>query len=80
MKALLLKRNQKCIKLASELNRYYDVGLKFIKIRSNDGNERNDVISNPLNWWLKIGQILYLTLAGIALNIFSILAISSACE
>ena len=49
------KRNQKRIKLASELDRYYDAGLEFIKIRSDDGNERNDVVPDPLNWWLKIG-------------------------
>jgi len=75
-----LKRNQKRIKLASELDCYYNAGLKFIKIRSKDGNKRNNVVPNPLNWWLKIGQILYPTLAKIALNIFSIPAISSACE
>ena len=75
-----LKRNQKRIKLASELDCYYDAGLEFIKIRSEDGNERNDVVPDPLNWWLKIGQILYPTLAKIALNMFSIPAMSSACE
>ncbi len=75
-----LKRNQKRIKLASELERYYDPGLELIKIRSDDGNERNDVVPDPLNWWLKIGQILYPTLAKIALNMFSIPAMSSSCE
>ena len=74
------KRNQKRIKLASKLDRYYDAGLELIKIRSNNGNKRNDVVPNPLNWWLKIGQILYPTLAKIALNMFSIPAMSSACE
>jgi len=42
------KRNQKRVKLASELDRYYDAGLEFIKI-SSDGYERNDV-PDPLNW------------------------------
>jgi hypothetical protein len=42
------------IKLASKLNRCYNIGLKFIKIRSNNSNKRNNVVPNPLNWWLKI--------------------------
>jgi hypothetical protein len=50
-----LKRNQKRIKLASKLNRYYNAGLKLIKNRSNNGNKRNNVVPDPLNWWLKIG-------------------------
>jgi len=40
----------------------------------------NDVVPDPLTYCLKVGQILYPTLAKIALNIFSIPAISSACE
>ena len=47
---ILLKRNQKYIKLTSELNRYYNTGLKFIKICFDDSNKQNNVISNPLNW------------------------------
>ena len=74
------RRSQKRIKLASELDRYYDAGLELIKIRTDDGDEVNDVVPDPLTWWLKVGQILYPTLAKIALNIFSILAISFICK
>jgi len=42
------RRSQKRIKLASELNRYYDAGLKLIKIRTNNGNKVNDVVPDPL--------------------------------
>jgi hypothetical protein len=73
-------RNQKRIKLASELDRYYDAGLELIKIRTDDGDEVNDVVPDPLTWWLNIGRILYPTLAKIALDLFSIPAMSSACE
>ena len=72
--------NQKRIKLTSELNCYYNIGLKLIKICTNNGNKVNNIIPNPLTWWLKVGQILYLILAKITLNIFSILAISFACK
>ena len=47
--------SQKRIKLASELNCYYNVGLKLIKIHTNDGNEVNNIIPNPLTQWLKVG-------------------------
>ena len=49
------RRSQKRIKLASELNCYYNVGLKLIKIRTNNNDEVNNVIPNPLTWWLKVG-------------------------
>ena len=42
-------RSQKRIKLTTELNRYYDVGLKFIKIRNKNGSKVNDVLLDPLN-------------------------------
>jgi len=44
-----LKRNQKRIKLASELDCYYNAGLEFIKINSEDGNKWNNIVPNPLN-------------------------------
>ena len=78
--SLTSTRNRKRIKLASELDRYYDAGLEFIKIRTNDGDEVNDVVPDPLTWWLNTGRVLYPTLAKIALNMFSIPAMSSACE
>ena len=40
----------------------------------------NNIVPDPLTWWLKVGQILYPTLAKIALNVFFILAMSFACE
>jgi len=40
----------------------------------------SDVVPDPLNWWLTTGRILYPTLAKIALDLFSIPAMSSACE
>jgi hAT family C-terminal dimerisation region len=73
-------RSQKRIKLTTELNRYYDAGLEFIKIRDKNGSEVNDVLPDPLNWWLITGRVLYLILAKIALDLFSIPAMSSACE
>ena len=42
-------RSQKRIKLTTKLNRYYDVGLKLIKIRNKNGNKVNDVLPDPLN-------------------------------
>ena len=77
---LTSSRSQKRIKLTTELNRYYDVGLELIKIRDKNGNEVNDVILDPLNWWLTTGRVLYPILAKIALDLFSIPAMSSACE
>ena len=49
MSFIFFKRNYKYIKLASEFNRYYNIGLKFIKIYFNNSNKRNNVIFNPLN-------------------------------
>ena len=40
----------------------------------------NDVLPDPLNWWLTTGRVLYPILAKIALGLFSIPAMSSACE
>ena len=77
---LTSSRSQKRIKLTTELNRYYDAGLEFIKIRDKNGSEVNDVLPDPLNWWLTTGRVLYPILAKIALDLFSIPAMSSACE
>jgi len=75
---LTSSRSQKRIKLTTKLNCYYDAGLKFIKIRNKNGNEVNDVVLDPLNWWLTTGRVLYPILAKIALDLFSIPAMSSA--
>jgi len=48
-------RSQKWIKLTTKLNRYYDAGLEFIKICDKNGNKVNNVVLDPLNWWLTIG-------------------------
>ena len=34
--------------LASELNRYYNAGLKFINIRTGDGDKVNNIVPNSL--------------------------------
>ena len=49
------KEDKELIKLISKLNCYYNIGLKFIKIRFNNSNKWNNIIPNPLNWQLKIG-------------------------
>jgi len=79
-KSLTSLRSQKRIKLTTELDRYYDAGLEFIKIWGKDDSEVNNVVPDSLNWWLTVGQILYLTLAKVALDLFSIPVISSAYE
>ena len=47
--------SQKQIKLTTKLNCYYNAGLELIKIRDKNGNEVNNVLPDPLNWWLIIG-------------------------
>ena len=34
---------------------YYNVGLKLIKIYNKNGSKVNDVLLDPLNWWLITG-------------------------
>ena len=75
-KDITSSRTQKRIKLTTELNRYYDTGLEFIKIRDKNGSEVNNVVPDPLNWWLTTSQILYPILAKIALDLFFIPAMS----
>ena len=72
-------RQQKKQKLTTELERYYEEGLVLQKIKK-DGGEATAPLPDPLNWWLGVGRILYPTLAKIALDLFSIPAMSSACE
>ena len=54
-KSLTSLRSQKRIKLTTELNRYYNAGLKFIKIWGKDDSKVNDVVPDPLNWQLIVG-------------------------
>jgi len=56
-------RAQKRIKLASELERYYDAGLELQKIVNEDGNEELVTLCSPLTWWRNSGRILYPMLA-----------------
>jgi len=46
---LISLRSQKRIKLTMELNRYYDAGLKLVKIYNKNGSKVNDVVPDPLN-------------------------------
>ena len=58
LQSLLVNKNfisshsQKQIKLTTELNYYYNTGLKFIKIRNKNNSKVNNILPNPLNWWL----------------------------
>ena len=49
-KSLTSLRSQKQIKLTTKLNRYYNAGLKFIKICNKNGNKVNNIVLDPLNW------------------------------
>ena len=75
--SLISLRLQKQIKLTTKLNRYYNIGLEFIKIWGKDNSEVNNIVPDPLNQWLIVSRILYLTLAKVALDLLSILVISS---
>lgn len=48
-KSLTSLRLQKRIKLTTKLNRYYNIGLKFIKIWGKDNSKVNNVVLDPLN-------------------------------
>ncbi len=47
--------SQKRIKLTTKLNRYYNTGLKFIKIQGKDNSKVNNIIPDPLNQQLIVG-------------------------
>ena len=72
-------RARKKTKLANELQRYYEAGLELHRWKEDD-EEFTEPIADPLTWWLTQGSIHYPILTKIALNLFSVPAMSSACE
>ena len=47
---LTSSHSQKCIKLTTKLNCYYEAGLKLIKICDKNGSKVSDVVPDPFNW------------------------------
>jgi hypothetical protein len=62
-------KSRKRIKITSELERYYEAGLK-----------PKGTVPDPLSWWQEKGHHEYPTMAKMAIDLFSIPAMSSECE